>query len=79
MLCNTFPSALPGGNSDADMHHSAIVDCIWVKNQQIYYILDVLYWGILPFTNCEVTYKYTHNILYTYIYFKNLYQLPYKK
>ncbi|GAB1864383.1 Snurportin-1 [Camponotus japonicus] len=53
VLCNTFPSALPGGNSDADMHHSAIVDCIWVKDQQIYYILDVLYWCQLPFTFCE--------------------------
>ncbi|XP_029667445.1 snurportin-1 [Formica exsecta] len=57
LLCNTFPSALPGGNSDADMRHSAIVDCIWVKNQQVYYILDVLYWGILPFTNCEAEFR----------------------
>ncbi|XP_072752520.1 snurportin-1 [Anoplolepis gracilipes] len=57
VLCNTFPSALPGGNSNADMRHSAIVDCIWVKNQQVYYICDVLYWCILPFTNCEAVFR----------------------
>ncbi|XP_029156403.1 snurportin-1 [Nylanderia fulva] len=53
VLCDTFNSALPGGNPVADMHQSAVVDCIWIKDQQTYYILDVLYWGKLPFTNCE--------------------------
>lgn len=70
MLYDTFPSALPGGNPK-DMHNkSAIVDCIWIKNRQVYYILDVLYWGILPFTNCEVT---CIDILF--IYFRTLCQL----
>ncbi|KMQ86790.1 snurportin-1-like protein [Lasius niger] len=57
VLCDTFPSALPGGNPDADMHQSAIVDCIWVKSQQVYYILDILYWSRLPFTNCEAEFR----------------------
>jgi len=54
-LLHTFSSALPGGNSDADKHHSAIVDCIWIKERKLYYILDVLHWHHLPFTNCEVS------------------------
>lgn len=57
VLCDTFPSALPGGNSDADMRHSAIVDCIWINNQQTYYILDVLYWCQLPLTFCEAQFR----------------------
>lgn len=72
MLCNTFPSALPGGNSDADMHHSAIVDCIWVKDQQIYYILDVLYWCQLPFTFCEVMYIYRYCLYILEVYINYL-------
>lgn len=62
MLCDIFPSALPGGNCDADMRDSAIVDCIWIENQQTYYILDVLYWCRLPFTFCEVMYIGTVHI-----------------
>lgn len=58
LLVGTFPSALPGGNSntdsETDWHHYAIVDGIWIKEQKLYYILDVLYWHHLSFTNCEV-------------------------
>jgi len=51
-----FPSALPGGNPDSDFHNSAAVDCIWVRSRKLFYVLDVLYWSLLPFTNCEVIY-----------------------
>lgn len=69
LLVEVFSSALPGGNSDANMHHSAIVDCIWVKERQLYYILDVLYWHNLPFTYCEVCvanvfWKFMSNIFF---------------
>lgn len=53
-LHGVFPSALPGGNPDSDLHNSAALDCIWIKEKKLFYILDVLYWSQLPFTNCEV-------------------------
>lgn len=53
-LHGIFPSALPGGNPDSDLHHTATVDCIWIKSRKLFYIIDVLYWSQLPFTNCEV-------------------------
>lgn len=56
VLCDIFPSALPGGNP-TDMNKSAVIDCIWVKDRQAYYILDVIYWGKLSFTNCEAEFR----------------------
>ncbi|XP_012055810.1 PREDICTED: snurportin-1 [Atta cephalotes] len=58
VLHGVFPSALPGGNSDSDFHHSAAVDCLWIKNRKLFYILDVLYWSLLPFTNCQAEFRF---------------------
>ncbi|KAL0103479.1 hypothetical protein PUN28_017615 [Cardiocondyla obscurior] len=52
-----FPSALPGGNPNSDTHASAAIDCIWIKSRKLFYILDVLYWNQLPFTNCEAEFR----------------------
>ncbi|XP_018396786.1 PREDICTED: snurportin-1 [Cyphomyrmex costatus] len=57
-LHGVFPSALPGGNPDGDFHHSAAVDCLWIKNRKLFYILDVLYWSLLPFTNCQAEFRF---------------------
>ncbi|XP_020293861.1 snurportin-1 [Pseudomyrmex gracilis] len=59
VLCDVFNSALPGGslsrypNSIHALQY-AILDCIWVKTKQTYYVLDVLFWNSLPFTDCEM-------------------------
>ncbi|KAG5328560.1 SPN1 protein, partial [Acromyrmex charruanus] len=58
VLHGVFPSALPGGNPDADFHHSAAIDCLWIKNRKLFYILDVLYWSLLPFTNCQAEFRF---------------------
>ncbi|KYN33260.1 Snurportin-1 [Trachymyrmex septentrionalis] len=58
VLHGVFPSALPGGNPDSDFHHSAAVDCLWIKNRKLFYILDVLYWSQLPFTNCQAEFRF---------------------
>lgn len=57
-LHGVFSSALPGGSpsKNSDFYHTAAVDCIWIKSRKLFYILDVLYWSLLPFTNCEVIY-----------------------
>ncbi|XP_012225656.2 snurportin-1 [Linepithema humile] len=52
-----FSSALPGGNYNANMRHSAIIDAIWIKERKVYYVLDVLYWNNLPFTYCEAEFR----------------------
>ncbi|XP_018303853.1 snurportin-1 isoform X2 [Mycetomoellerius zeteki] len=58
ILHGVFPSALPGGNPDSDFHHSAAIDCLWIKNRKLFYILDVLYWSLLPFTNCQAEFRF---------------------
>ncbi|XP_011638087.1 snurportin-1 [Pogonomyrmex barbatus] len=58
VLCSVFPSALPGGNPDTALRHSAIVDCIWIKSRKLFYILDVLYWSQLPFMSCEAEFRF---------------------
>lgn len=59
-LCQIFHSALPGGSP---WHYPdscyasklyAILDCIWEKTKQVYYVLDVLFWGTMPFIDCDV-------------------------
>ncbi|XP_012527703.1 snurportin-1 [Monomorium pharaonis] len=57
ILYSVFPSALPGGNFDSDMRHSAAIDGIWVKSRKVFYVLDILYWTTLPFTNCEAEFR----------------------
>lgn len=56
-LCNTFHSALPGGNPDADWRQYAVLDCIWMKKQKVYYVLDVLSWRAQPLTSCEAEFR----------------------
>ncbi|KYN08889.1 PREDICTED: snurportin-1 [Trachymyrmex cornetzi] len=58
VLHGVFPSALPGGNPDSDFHHSTAIDCLWIKNRKLFYILDVLYWSLLPFTNCQAEFRF---------------------
>jgi len=67
-LHGVFPSALPGGSPsrNSDFYHTAAVDCIWIKSRKVFYILDVLYWSLLPFTNCEVIYICCSKLLNLY-------------
>ncbi|EFN87963.1 Snurportin-1 [Harpegnathos saltator] len=49
----TFCSALPGGNYKSRKSQYTIVDCIWIKDQKKYYVLDVLAWASHPTMLCE--------------------------
>ncbi|XP_014478637.1 PREDICTED: snurportin-1 [Dinoponera quadriceps] len=48
-----FHSALPGGNAKTHRSKYTIIDCIWVKSQQTYYVIDVLAWASVPTMLCE--------------------------
>lgn len=57
------------------MHRSSctIIDCLWIKQQKAYYVLDVLAWSNQSLINCDVRifiYKYngaTEYLMYCYM------------
>ncbi|XP_053988276.1 snurportin-1 [Hylaeus anthracinus] len=52
-----FYSALPGGNSYSHRSSCTIIDCIWIKQQKIYYVLDVLAWSNQSLMNCDTEFR----------------------
>ncbi|KAF3428537.1 hypothetical protein E2986_06530 [Frieseomelitta varia] len=53
-----FCSALPGGNSFEHRSNCTILDCLWIKQQKIYYILDVLAWCNQSLINCDTEFRF---------------------
>lgn len=49
-----FYSALPGGNPSGHRSSCTIIDCVWLKQQKSYYVLDVLAWSNQSLVNCDV-------------------------
>ncbi|XP_026670976.1 snurportin-1 [Ceratina calcarata] len=57
-LLAKFHSALPGGNSLEHRGSCTILDCIWIKQEKIYYILDVLAWSNQSLMNCDTEFRF---------------------
>ncbi|XP_043587785.1 snurportin-1 [Bombus pyrosoma] len=53
-----FHSALPGGNPSEYRGSCTILDCLWIKQQKIYYILDVLAWSNQSLINCDTEFRF---------------------
>lgn len=53
-----FQSALPGGNSDEHRSRCTILDCIWIKEQKTYFVLDVLAWSNQSLLNCDTEFRF---------------------
>ncbi|XP_012343713.1 snurportin-1 [Apis florea] len=53
-----FYSALPGGNPSEHRSSCTIIDCLWIKQQKIYYILDVLAWSNQSLMNCDTEFRF---------------------
>ncbi|XP_076636502.1 snurportin-1 [Colletes latitarsis] len=53
-----FYSALPGGNPYGHRSSCTIIDCIWMKQQKIYYVLDVLAWSNQSLMNCDTEFRF---------------------
>ncbi|KAJ8679015.1 hypothetical protein QAD02_014802 [Eretmocerus hayati] len=53
-----FQSALPGGNSKSYKNSCTILDCIWSKDREMCYVLDVLAWSNQEMLNCETDFRF---------------------
>ncbi|KZC10840.1 PREDICTED: snurportin-1 [Dufourea novaeangliae] len=53
-----FYSALPGGNPSGHRGSCTIIDCIWMKQQKTYYVLDVLAWSNQSLMNCDTEFRF---------------------
>ncbi|CAK9800253.1 SNUPN [Anthophora plagiata] len=53
-----FYSALPGGNSSEHRSSCTIIDCLWIKQQKAYFVLDVLAWSNQSLMNCDTEFRF---------------------
>lgn len=53
-----FYSALPGGNRCGQRSSCTIIDCIWMKQQKTYCVLDVLAWSNQSLMNCDTEFRF---------------------
>ncbi|XP_076220917.1 snurportin-1 [Nomia melanderi] len=53
-----FYSALPGGNPSGHRGSCTIIDCIWMKQQKTYYVLDVLAWSNQSLMDCDTEFRF---------------------
>ena len=53
-----FYSALPGGNPSGHRSSCTIIDCVWLKQQKSYYVLDVLAWSNQSLVNCDTEFRF---------------------
>ncbi|XP_008558106.1 snurportin-1 isoform X1 [Microplitis demolitor] len=53
-----FNSVLPGGNYGEHNKNCTILDCIWVRKEQSYYVLDVLSWSNQTFLDCDAEFRH---------------------
>ncbi|OAD59736.1 Snurportin-1 [Eufriesea mexicana] len=51
-------ASLPGGNPSEHRGSCSIIDCLWIKQQKIYYILDVLAWSNQSLVNCDTEFRF---------------------
>ncbi|XP_034173446.1 snurportin-1 [Osmia lignaria lignaria] len=53
-----FYSALPGGNPSEHRSSCTILDCLWIKQQKVYHVLDVLAWSNQSLINCDTEFRF---------------------
>lgn len=53
-----FHSALPGGNPTEHRGSCTILDCLWLKEEKTYYVLDVLAWSNQSLLNCDTEFRF---------------------
>ncbi|XP_015594471.1 snurportin-1 [Cephus cinctus] len=58
MRLGRFKSALPGGNSNEHKSSCTILDCIWIKEMKMYFVLDILAWSNQPLLNCDTEFRF---------------------
>ena len=54
--CMSFSSLLPGGGLIGSKHDSCILDCIYNKDIDMFYVLDALHYSI-PLKDCETEFR----------------------
>lgn len=58
-LCSKFRSRFPGGGSNGRIRNlCTILDCVYSKQTNTFYILDVLCYGQQSMLNCETQFRY---------------------
>ncbi|XP_017788288.1 PREDICTED: snurportin-1 [Habropoda laboriosa] len=53
-----FYSALPGGNPSEYKCSCTIIDCLWIKQQKTYFVLDILAWANQCLKNCNTEFRF---------------------
>ncbi|XP_060066371.1 uncharacterized protein LOC132546666 [Ylistrum balloti] len=56
LLLEDFPSCLPGGNI-GDQKGMSVLDCIYDKKDDVYYVLDMMYWKNQDMTDCDSEFR----------------------
>ena len=51
-----FKSKLPGGSPMTNKNNLTILDCIWIQDKEILYILDLIVWSGQNMVQCEVSF-----------------------
>ncbi|XP_014219467.1 snurportin-1 [Copidosoma floridanum] len=54
----SFKSLLPGGSSATFRNHCTILDCIWTKDKETVYVLDVIVWSNQEMLNCDTEFRF---------------------
>ncbi|XP_063434512.1 uncharacterized protein LOC134715897 [Mytilus trossulus] len=57
MVMDEFRSLFPGGNP-SNSRGSCILDCIYNKSENTFYIIDVMYWKDQSLQDCEADFRY---------------------
>lgn len=55
--CTSFSSLLPGGGLIGTKHDSCILDCVYIKDMDMFYVLDALHYSI-PLKDCETQFRF---------------------
>ncbi|XP_033750905.1 uncharacterized protein LOC117335093 [Pecten maximus] len=56
LLLEDFPSCLPGGNV-GDQKGMSVLDCIYNKKDDVYYVLDMMFWKSQDMTDCDSEFR----------------------
>lgn len=54
-----FPSFLPGGSKvmAGSVNQPTVLDCIYHPQNEVYYVLDVIYWRGMPMVDCSADFR----------------------
>lgn len=55
--CMTFSSLLPGGSSNSNYNDSCILDCVYNKDVDKFFVLDAIHYSI-PLMDCEAEFRF---------------------